>query len=253
MKKLISIICMVLLSNITTSLAADDAKKPKQMEWSFEGFFGKQDIQSIQRGFQVYKEVCSACHGIKRVAFRNLKDIGFSEGEVKAIAETYTILDGPNDDGEMFERPGRPSDYFVPPFKNEKAARASNNGAYPLDLSLIIKARHDGANYVYSLLTGYNETPPSGVELGNGQYYNPYMAGGKISMPSPFTDGQVSFMDGTNSTVEQMSKDVVNFLQWTAEPEMNKRKFMGVRTMIFLFIFTILFYFTKRKIWSDVK
>ncbi|MBN9564574.1 MAG: cytochrome c1 [Alphaproteobacteria bacterium] len=252
MKKIFSTVLFSLLAT-NIALAASDAKHPIQQEWAFDGFFGKQDVQSIQRGFQVYREVCSACHGIHRVAYRNLKEIGFTEGEIKTIAQSYTVVDGPNDDGEMFERPGRPADYFVPPYKNEKAARAANNGAYPLDLSLIIKAREDGANYVYSLLNGYDEKAPEGIELGQGLHYNPYMAGGKIAMAKPLSDGQVTYADGTSSTVEQMSKDVVNFLQWTAEPEMNKRKYMGVRTFLYLLTFTLLFYFVKRRLWSNVK
>lgn len=245
--------CLSVLFISLNTFAASDAKPPKQQIWPFDGFFGQQDHQSIQRGFQVYKEVCSACHGIKRVAFRNLKEIGFSEAEIKEIAKNYTVIDGPNDDGEMFERPGRPSDYFVPPYKNEKAARAANNGAYPLDLSLIVKAREDGANYVYSLLTGYYEVKPEGVEIPEGLHYNPYMAGGKIAMASPLSNGQVSYMDGTNNSLEQMARDVVNFLQWTAEPEMDKRKYMGVRTMLYLFVFTVLFYFANKRVWSKVK
>lgn len=250
-KLLVTIIALCL--TLHSSFAAEDAKHPVEQKWNFDGYFGTFDRQSIQRGFQVYKEVCAACHGLKRVAYRNLQEIGFSEAEIKAIAAGYTVVDGPNDDGEMFERPGIPSDKFVSPFKNEKAARAANNGAYPPDLSLIIKARENGANYVYSILTGYNEPVPQGFSLGTGQYYNPYMPGGRIAMAPPLADGQVQFMDGTEATVHQMSKDVVNFLQWAAEPEMEKRKYMGIKAFIYLTIFTVIFIIAKRRVWANLK
>lgn len=236
--------------------AQDDIKTPKQTEWPFDGPFGKFDRVAIQRGFQVYKEVCSACHSLKRVAFRNLEEVGFSTEEVKAIASEYSVADGPDDEGEMFERPGKPSDYFPPPYPNEKAARAANNNnALPPDLSLIVKARHDGASYIYSLLTGY-EDPPSYFNLGENMYYNPYFSGGgmQFSMIPPLTEtGLVSYQDNTESTIEQMAYDVVNFLQWAAEPEMEKRKGLGAKTLVFLAVFTILFYLLKNKLWKRVK
>lgn len=235
--------------------ASDDIKKPKQEKWLFDGVFGKFDRRSIQRGFQVYKEVCSSCHSLKRIAFRNLEQIGFSSEEVKALASEYNIEDGPNDEGEMFERPGRPSDYFPSPYPNEKAARAANNGALPPDLSLIIKARHGGANYVYSLLTGYETTLPAGFMLGENMYYNPYFSGGgsQLSMQPPLKDGLIQYQDETIATADQMARDVVNFLQWAAEPEMEERKLMGIRVISFMVILTIFFYFTKNKIWKRLK
>lgn len=240
-----------------TAYSIDDIEHPKQMDWPFDGPFGKFDRVAIQRGFQIYKEVCSACHSINRIAFRNLAEIGFSEDEVKAIASEYSIVDGPNDEGEMFERPGRPADYFPSPYANEKAARAANNNnALPPDLSLMIKAREDGANYVYSLLTGYAEAP-SYFELGENMYYNPYFSGGgrQFSMIPPLIeDGLVTYQnEQINPTIEQMAYDVVNFLQWAAEPEMEKRKSLGAKTLIFLVIFTALFYLLKNKIWKRVK
>ena len=238
-----------------TALAADDITPPKQMDWAFDGVTGTFDKQAIQRGFKVYKEVCSACHGVSRIAFRNLKEIGFSDEEIKAIASEYSIVDGPDDEGEMYERAGRPSDYLPSPFANEKAARASNNGAYPPDLSLIVKARQDGANYVYSLLTGY-EPAPEGFALGENMNYNPYFAGGgkQFAMTPPLmSKGQVEYQDGTESTVEQMAYDVVNFLQWTAEPEMESRKSLGIKVMIFMSFFTLMFYFAMKRIWKRVK
>lgn len=226
-------------------------KKPRQVQWKFDGMLGTVDRASAQRGYQVYKEVCAACHSMDRVAFRTLEDIGFSKGEVKALAAGYQIKDGPGDDGEMFERPGLPSDKFPSPFANEQAARASNGGAYPPDLSLMVKARPDGANYVFSLLTGY-ETPPADVKMNEGMHYNPYFPGHQIAMAAPLADDQVSYMDGTKATKEQMTKDLVTFLQWAAEPEMEERKRMGVKVLIFLIVMTGFLYFAKRKIWNDL-
>lgn len=243
-------------ANIDSSL--DESKitsalHPKKMKWEFDGIFGRFDQASIQRGYQVYKEVCSACHSLKLMSYRNLQDIGFSEAEVKQIAAEYLVNDGPNDDGDMFERPALPSDKFVGPYANEQAARSANGGAYPPDLSLIIKARHDGANYVYSLLTGYKDAP-DGFELAEGKNYNPYFEGRQISMPSPINDdGQVEYKDGTVASKEQMIIDVVNFLQYAAEPETQHRKKMGVRTMIFLSILFILMLLAKKAIWKNVK
>lgn len=226
---------------------------PHQIDWPFDGPLGTFDRQSIQRGLKVYKEVCAACHSLKYVAFRNLRDIGLSEEEVRSLAASYQIKDGPDDQGEMFERPGKPSDYFPSPFPNENAARAANGGALPPDFSLLVKARHDGANYIHSLLIGYQDAP-SGVELLPTQYYNPYFAGGKIAMPPPLTkDGQVEYPDGTVATIDQMSRDVVQFMQWAAEPEMETRKRMGIGAMLFMSLFTLFFYFAYKSIWSRIR
>lgn len=226
--------------------------KLKKIQWPFEGIFGKFDRQSAQRGFQVYKEVCSGCHSLKHVSYRNLKSLGFAEGEVKQIASEYTVKDGPNDEGEMFERPAILADQFVSPYPNEQAARFLNNGAYPVDLSLIVKARHNGANYLYSLLTGYTEKPRD-FHLGEGLYYNKYFPGHQIAMPPPLMDNQVEYMDGTRASVEQMARDVVVFLQWASEPEMEHRKSLGLKSVIFLTIFSILFWLAKIRVWSRVK
>lgn len=250
MKKL-SVVFLLAAMTASVAHATGDQKHPKHMEWSFDGAFGRVDKQSAQRGLQVYKEVCSACHALSRVSFRTLTDLGFSEGEVKALAAGYTVHDGPNDAGEMFERPGIPSDKFVPPYPNEQASRAANNGAYPPDLSLIIKARPDGANYVYSLLTGYEE-PPADVHLADGQHYNPYFPGHKLAMPAPLSAGQVSFEDGTEASVDQMAHDVVNFLQWAAEPEMEQRKQMGIKVLLYLLVFTGFMYVAKKHIWKKL-
>lgn len=186
------------------------------------------------------------------MSYRSLQDIGFSEDEVKAVSANVTVTDGPNSDGDMFERPARPSDRFKKPFANEAAARAANGGAYPPNLSLMVKARPDGANYVYSLLTGY-EDAPADFKLGVGMNYNKYFAGHQIAMAKPLSDGQVEYMDGTTASVDQMAKDVTVFLQWAAEPEMEQRKRMGIKVFSYLIIFTVLFFMAKKIIWRDVK
>jgi len=245
------IIALLISFSSFGALADTTEKQPLQLVWPFEGIFGTFDRQAAQRGAQVYFEVCSACHSNHNLYYRNLKDIGFSEAEIKQLAQKYTVKDGPNAEGEMFDRPALPSDRFVSPYPNEEAARAANNGAYPVDLSLIIKARHDGPNYVFSLLSGYQEAPAD-IKLMPGLYYNPYFEGGQIAMPPPLTQGQVTFSDNTPATVEQMAKDVVVFLQWAAEPEMEHRKSIGLKVMIFLLVFTVFFYMAKKKIWKNL-
>ncbi|WP_439577256.1 cytochrome c1 [Elioraea sp.] len=233
--------------------AAGPAVPLPQQEWSFGGLFGTFDRASAQRGFLVYKQVCAACHAMKQLAYRNLADIGLSEDEIRAIAAESMIMDGPNDDGEMFERPGRPSDRFRSPFPNERAARAANQGAYPVDLSLIVKARPDGANYLYALLTGYRETPPDGVEPMEGMHYNEYFPGHWIAMAQPLWPDMVDYADGTPATIEQMARDVTTFMAWAAEPELEQRRAMGVRVILFLIVLGGLTYGVKRKIWADLK
>ncbi len=247
---LLAAACALGFFSATPSSAATDQRPAKQMVWPFDGMLGIVDKQAAQRGFQVYKEVCAACHGLKHVAFRNLVEIGFPENEVKALAASYTFTDGPNDAGEMFERPGIPADRFPSPFPNEQAARAANNGAYPPDLSLIVKARPDGANYLHSLLIGY-EAPPEGVVAPAGMYYNPYFPGGLLAMPQPIAaDGQVTYEDGTQASIDQMSRDVTVFLQWAAEPEMQARKTMGIKVLLFLAVFVAFMYLAKKRIWK---
>ncbi|MFT6077107.1 MAG: ubiquinol-cytochrome c reductase cytochrome c1 subunit [Myxococcota bacterium] len=253
-KKIIFSIGLILLSSqsFASGQSSTSAHHPQALKWEFEGFFGRFDKQSAQRGYQIYKEVCASCHSMKRVAYRNLADIGFGEDEIKQIAAEYLVVDGPDDAGDMFERKALPSDRFVSPFPNEQASRASNGGAYPPDLSLIIKARGNGANYVYSLLTGYSEAPDH-FELTQGKYYNPYFEGHQISMVPPIDDDLIEYQDGTSATREQMAIDVVNFLQFVAEPEMEVRKQMGVKVMIFLAIMTILFAIAKTLVWRQIK
>ena len=336
----------------------------KQVAWPFDGPMGKLDKPSAQRGFQIYNGVCAACHSMNLVAYRNLAEIGFTEPEIKALAAEKQVKDGPGDDGEMFDRAARPSDHFVAPYANEKAARASNGGAYPPDLSLIVKAREDGANYLYSLLTGYEnakfyrcaEAYPTGEckqftemtqqdfaterarvkklvdaraeakaafdekakkdvtiakptadgtpakpavfpeptpdealamkptvlqcmqviksekdelidgkptgqklttetcnELAYGKYYNPYYPGGQIAMPPPLADNTVTYMDDTQATLDQQARDITVFLQWAAEPEMERRKAMGIKVILFLVVMSGFLYVAKRRVWRDVR
>ena len=254
-------------------------EKPKHVDWSFAGPFGRFEPQQLQRGFQVYREVCASCHSMNMVAFRTLSSEAgprFTEEEVRALAAEYEITDGPDSNGEMFQRPGRPSDYLPAPYPNEAAARASNGGAHPPDLSLITKARgvssgipgfifdlftqyqESGPDYIYSLLTGYRE-PPAGHELAPGQYFNPYfISGAALAMPPPLSDGQVTYaQNGDESadndiaeTVDQYSEDVVAFLAWAAEPHLVERKSLGLTVMIFLIILAALVYYTKKKVWA---
>jgi len=224
-------------------------------DWTFKGLFGKFDRASLQRGYQVYTEVCAACHSMKYLSYRNLSEKGgpeFSIAQAKAIAASFEVTDGPNADGEMFQRPGKLSDKFVMPYENVKAAEAANGGAYPPDMSVLVKARGGGVDYIYSLLQGYEEAP-SGIILDEGVHYNKYMYGNKIKMSAPLSDGIIEYSDGTNPSVEQMSKDVTTFLMWAAEPSLEARHQMGFKAIVYLIILTILVYFSMKRIWSRVK
>ena len=242
---------VMILSPALISGATSDAKLMEQ-KWPFNGIFGRFDESSLQRGFQVYREVCAACHGIRHISYRDLKGIGYTNDEIKVIAADYEIVDGPNDEGEMFEREALPSDKFVGPYENDKIARLANNGAYPPDLSLIVKARANGADYLYSLLNGYKDYPEN-FEASEGMYYNEFYPGYQIAMPSPLMDDIVEYSDGTEATQEQIAKDVTSFLAWTAEPELEERKSLGVKTLFFLILLTIMLLGVKRKIWKDVE
>ncbi len=244
--------CAAALALTTTAVAAEAEPPLRDGGFSFEGPFGTYDRAAAQRGFQVYRQVCSGCHSVKYLAFRNLANLGYSAEEVAAIAAEYQIEDGPDESGEMFLRPGLPSDRVPGPFANEAQARAANNGALPPDLSLIVKAREGGADYVYSLLTGY-EDPPAGEDLRPGQYWNAYFRGHKLAMPQPLFDGMVSYEDGTEATLEQMAKDVTTFLAWVAEPHMEGRKEMGLSFLIYMAAFAVLLYLTNKRIWRPVK
>ena len=246
-----TIISLIFFSFAGFAHTHDTAPPPKQ-SWGFNSLLGTFNRPALQRGFQVYKEVCSTCHSLKRVSYRNLSALGFNPDEVKALAAQHEVTDGPNDEGQMFQRKALPSDPFVNPFANDKAARVANNGSLPPDLSLIVKARVGGADYIYSLLTGYANSPPH-LKAEEGQHYNPYFPGGFIGMANPLTADQVVYSDGTTASVEQMSRDVVEFLAWAAEPELEQRKQMGVKVLLYLAFMTIIFYLTYRKIWRGIK
>ena len=231
--------------------AESSTKSLPQHEWSFEGITGTFDRGALQRGYQVYSEVCSGCHSMKLLYYRDLIDIGFSEDQVKAIASEFTVIDGPNDEGEMFERDARPADRFVSPYLNDNEARANNNGAYPPDLSVITKAKKDGANYIYNLLLGYKD-PPADMEVGEGMYYNIYMAGNQIAMPQPIYDESVDYADGTNNSAEQIAEDLVVFLTWAAEPELEERKNLGIKVILFFIILGFIIFLAKNRLWREV-
>ena len=251
-----------------------DAPQPPRQKWSFAGMFGKYDRAQLQRGFKVYREVCQNCHGMTLLSFRNLAEAGgpgFSVAQAAAVAAEYKIKDGPNDAGDMFERPGRPADRFPAPFPNENAARAANGGAYPPDMSVIAKARtyergfpwfvfdalpftqyqEHGPDYIHALLTGYAQAP-AGMTMPAGMNYNKFFPGHMIGMPPPLQEGQVTYDDGTKGTIDQYGKDVSAFLAWAAEPHMEARKRIGLQVMAFLILFAGLVYFTKKKVWSSV-
>ena len=256
--------------------ASHEAPIPPRQDWSFAGFFGKYDQAQLQRGFQVFREVCSNCHSADHLAFRNLAEPGgpeFSVEQVKALAAQYKIKDGPNDAGDMFERPGRPSDYWPSAFANANQARTANSGALPPDMSVLAKARgikrgfpwfifealpgfayqEQGVDYIVALMTGYEDDAPKGVTLDAGQNFNHYFPGNKLMMPKPLSDGQVAYTDGAPQTLQQYSKDVAAFLMWTAEPKLDVRKKTGFRVLIVLAILAGLFYATKKRIWADVQ
>jgi ubiquinol-cytochrome c reductase cytochrome c1 subunit len=235
--------------------AAEEAPHPPAQDWSFFGVFGTFDRAQLQRGFHIYQDVCSGCHGLYHVSYRDLGPagpmggLGFTGEEATATAAQRQVTDGPNDQGEMFERPARPSDKFVRPFANENAARFANNGAYPPDLSLVTKAREGGPDYVYALLTGYEE-PPADFQLQDGMSYNRFFPGHQIAMPPPLAEGVITYADGTEATIEQMARDVTAFLHWAAEPNLDERHQTGLKAMLFLVIATLLFYAVKRRVWA---
>lgn len=250
-KFLITALTAAGLTAAAGSAMASEAGKLTTQSWAWDGVFGSYDAKQLQRGFTVFQNVCSNCHALKLVAYRNLKEIGLTEDKIKEIAAEKQVQDGPNDEGEMFMRPALPSDRFVPPFPNAQAARVANNGALPPDLSLMTKARKGGPDYVYSLMMGYHE-PPEGYALNDGMSYNTVFPGNQIAMPPQIFEDLVTFEDGTKATPEQIAKDITAFLNWAAEPELNARKRMGMATMIFLLVLTGMFYALKREIWKDV-
>jgi cytochrome c1 len=259
-----------ILVGATTAHAAGSGPKAPSRDWSFNGIFGTYDRAALQRGFQVFRNVCASCHSLDLIAFRNLAALGYNEGQIKTIAAEYEVQDGPNDDGDMFARPATPADHWPAPFANAKAAAAVNGGAVPPDLSLITKARGSGgdsairvsmlqpsgfplgSDYIYGLLTGYKDEAPADFELPEGKFYNEYFPGHSISMAPPLSEGAVEYEDGTNATPEQMASDVTTFLTWASEPELEHRKNLGIKVMLFLIVLTAMLYALKRKIWSDI-
>jgi ubiquinol-cytochrome c reductase cytochrome c1 subunit len=251
-QKTTAALAITLTLGLGAAALATTAVAPPEQLWSFSGIFGTFDRPAAQRGFQVYEEACHSCHGLQFIAFRNLTQLGFSPDQVTEIAAKYEVTAGPNDDGEMFQTPAKPADHVPSPFPNEQAARVANNGALPPDLSLIVDARAGGSNYVYGVLTGYRDPAPEGVTVNPGMYYNEYFAGHQIAMPPPLTDDRVTYTDGTQATVSQMAHDVVTFLTWASEPNMEDRKRLGVTVILFLIVLTGFLYALKRQIWSDV-
>lgn len=231
---------------------AAEATAPPELDWSFDGMFGTFDRASAQRGLEVYKQVCASCHGMDLLPYRALVGIGITPEQIEALAETFEVQDCCTEEGEPFSRPAKPADRFISPYPNEQAARFANNGALPPDLTLINKARIGGADYIHAVLTGYEETPPEGVTLMPGMYYNRYFPGHQIGMPPPLSEGVVTYSDGTEATVDQQARDVTTFMAWAAEPETEQRRAMGVKVLLFLIVLTAFLYALKRKIWADV-
>ena len=241
---------LITLCLTTHSLAGPEAAVLTEREWSFQGIFGTFDRAALQRGFQVYKEVCASCHGFNQRSYRHLQDIGYDLKHIKALAATYETRDGPNEDGEMFMRPAEPNDKFVNPYANTKAARAVNNGALPVDLSLVVKARKGGPDYLYGLLTGFS-APPAHMKdkILDGMHYNAVFPGNQIAMAAPLSEGLLDYQDGTKATVSQMAEDVTTFLAWTAEPELEYRKKWGFRILIFLLAFSGVMFGINARVW----
>ena len=246
---------IIIISNYSQKIFAAENNSLLKQDWSFKSFFGKFDRASLQRGYQVYTEVCASCHSMKYLSYRNLAEKGgpeFSEEEAKNFASQFEVIDGPNSDGEMFTRAAKLSDKFVKPYNNDQEAKNANGGAYPPDMSVLVKARKGGADYIYSVLLGY-EDPPADIKLDEGVYYNKYMYGNKIKMASPLSDGIVEYSDGTKATQKQMAKDVVTFLMWSAEPHLESRHRVGFKVIIYLLVLTILVYFSMKRIWSRIE
>ena len=247
-------ICFIFFSALNLQ-ASEKKTSLLKTNWSFKGVFGKFDRGELRRGYQVYNEVCSSCHSISELSYRNLSEKGgpeFSVEVTKNIAASFEVIDGPNSDGEMFTRPGRLSDKFIKPYENIETAKAANGGAYPPDMSVLAKARKGGAAYIYSLLQGYVDAP-EGYDLDDGVYYNKYMPGNQIKMPNVLSDDLVEYNDGTKATVEQMSKDVSSFLTWAAEPSLEARHKMGFRVILYLIILATLVYFSMNRLWSRIE
>ncbi|HEY9081421.1 cytochrome c1 [Magnetovibrio sp.] len=253
MRKLLITAAMgVSLAVSNVAYAAGNMVKPIDVNWSFEGIFGTFDREAIKKGGQIFFEVCNACHSMNLMSYRNLVDIGWTEDEAKELAANYEVQDGPNEEGEMFMRPARLSDRFVSPFPNEKASRFANGGAYPPDLSVITKARVGGPDYIYSLLVGYKDEAPEHVTMAEGTHYNEYFPGHQIFMAAPLYGETVEFPDGTSVDLDTEAKYIVNFLAWAAEPELEERKSLGIKVLLYLIVLTAMLYALKRRIWNRI-
>ena len=251
MKKIILAAAAVFALAAPAALNAAEHIEIPEEEWSFNGVFGKFDQAQVQRGFQVYKDVCAACHSLQYVSFRNFETLGYSEEQVKTLAAGYEVEDGPNEEGEMFKRKAKASDRLPKPFPNDQAARLANGGALPPDLSLMTKAREGGPNYVYHLLLGYDE-PPADFQLLEGLSYNKYFPGHQIGMAKQIQDGLVTFADGAPNDAAHIAKDVTAFLHWAAEPKLEARHSTGFRVLLYAIVFAVLAYFLKRRIWAKL-
>jgi ubiquinol-cytochrome c reductase cytochrome c1 subunit len=234
------------------SAVAQEIPEPAKQDWSFDGAFGTYDKASLQRGFEIYRTVCSNCHSMNLLSYHDLSGIGYSDAEVKAIAASVQVPDEPDDQGEIKDRPGRPSDHFKSPFANTQAAKAANNGALPPDQSLLVRGRKYGPDYIYALMTGYKDAPAD-VTVPDGLYYNVAFPGNKIAMPPPLSDDAVQYADGTKATLSQEAHDVATFLTWAADPTLDMRHRIGARVMIFLIVFAAVMYGVKRRVWSNVE
>ncbi len=252
MKRIIAGILGAALLSLGAQAQASESKALPDYSWSFDGIFGQFDRAALQRGYQVYREVCAGCHSMRLVTFRNLADLGYDAEQIKAFAVETTVIDGPDDEGEMFERDGKPSDRLPSPFPNDKAAAAANGGATPPDLSLMAKARPHGPSYIRALLAAGYEEPPGDFEILEGQNYNTYFPGNRIAMAAPLDDDVVEYQDGTEASVDQMAADVSHFLMWTAEPKLEQRKEMGIKVVLFLLVLSGILYAVKRKVWADL-
>jgi cytochrome c1 len=251
-KTFLAVTAVATLALPTVLGAADHGPALVEQKWSFDGVLGKFDKQQVQRGFQVYKDVCAACHSLEYLSFRNFADLGYSEDQVKALAAGYEIEDGPNDEGDMFKRKGKPSDRLPKPFPNDAFARAANGGALPPDLSLITKARHGGPDYIYNLLMGY-EDAPADMTMMDGMNYNKFFPGNQIAMAEQIQDGLVTYADGAPNDAASISRDITAFLHWVAEPKLEARHTLGLRVMLYTFLFTVLAYLAKRRIWARIE
>ncbi|MDA0369397.1 MAG: cytochrome c1 [Proteobacteria bacterium] len=244
-------VSLILATGANQVSAAEAEALPPAQDWSFNGLFGTFDRAALQRGYKVYKDVCASCHAMKYVAFRNLVDIGFTEGEAKALAEEYEVAGEPDEFGDPTTRKAALSDIFPAPYQNPQAARAANSGALPPDLSLITKAREHGPDYIRALMVGY-EDAPADMTMGPGMNYNVYFPGHQVAMPAPLSEGMVEYADGTEASVEQMAEDVTTFLHWAANPELERRHQIGFQVMVYLILLTGLFLIVKQRVWRKL-